>query len=82
MTITIQPVIKGYKVEGFSLSFDDPLPLQDFERLWRKFYNELQHRMVKTPHKHNFIQYPVYSGGEMIAVVKKCSCGATIRTNV
>lgn len=82
MTITIQPVIKRYRVEEFSLSFDNPLSLHDFERLLRKLYDELQRRRIKKSHKHNFIQYPIYSGGEMIAVVKKCSCGATIRTRV
>ena len=82
MTMTIRPIIKEHRVEEFSLSFDKPLPLHDFQKLWRKLYNELQGHRRKKSHKHNYIQYPIFSGGEMIAVLEKCSCGATIRKNV
>ena len=80
MTFTIAPIIQESKVVKLSLLFDKPLSIPSFRKLLETINTALNDQAVqKNRHQHNFTNYPVYSNGEMIAVVQKCSCGKTKR---
>lgn len=80
MTLTAAPIIQESKVVELSLRFDNPLSIPGFKKLLETINAALHDQIVqKSGHQHDFINYPVYSNGEMIAVVQKCSCGKTTR---
>jgi hypothetical protein len=79
MAFTIVPIIKESKVVEFSIQFDDPLSISNFKALLEKIHTELDYPNGSKDHLHNFISFPFFSDGEMIATIEKCSCGKTIR---
>ena len=81
MKLTIAPIIQESKVVELSLRFDKPLSILGFRKLLETINTALHddQSIQDNGHQHNFINYPVYSNGEMIAVIQKCSCGKTKR---
>lgn len=83
MKLTISPTIQGSKVVELSLRFDKPLSILSFRKLLETINTTLHDLAIQgNGHQHNFINYPIYSNGEMIAVIQKCSCGKTKRRYV
>ena len=79
VALTFQPLIRGDKVEELLLHFDHPLTVPACVKLLVRLREDLESSHSEHSHKHDFAQFPVYSYGEMIAVVEKCTCGATRR---
>jgi len=58
MALTIQPIIRGGKVEEASLHFNRPLSLSDFTKLLDKLSAELRVHQTEEPDRHHFVQFP------------------------
>jgi len=82
LTLTIAPTIKQGKVIQISLSFDKPISLSDFGKLLETINRQLNSQGMPKVKNCGCIRYPVYSNGEMIAVVEKYPDGKTTRTYV
>jgi hypothetical protein len=82
VTFVAIPVIKNSKVVELSIRFDRPMSMQILKTLIQKISSELDHTQQEGVHVHNFISFPVYCNGEMIATISKCSCGKSIRQNL
>ncbi len=82
MALTIVPTIQEGKVVQMSLSFDKPLSIVDFRELLEKIAQHTSSHKKNVVSKPVAIKYPVYSNGEMIAVVEKYPDGRTKRTYV
>lgn len=81
MALTVIPTIKRGKVFQVSMSFDKPIPLPDFSKLLETINAQL------CPPRHEVksngcIRYPIYSNGEMIAVIERHADGRVVRTYV
>jgi hypothetical protein len=81
MKLTAAPVISESKVTEVSLHFGEALSLSEFKKLFETINTILNNSFVQEEHQHTFVKYPIYDGGEMIAVIEKCSCGETRRLN-
>lgn len=82
MTLTIVPTIKQGKVFQISLSFDKPIPLPDLGKLLEAINRQLSSQSIHEVKNGECIRYPVYSNGEMIAVIEKYPDGKTVRTYI
>lgn len=82
MELTVVPTIKHGKVFQISIFFGRPMALSDFSRFLESINRQLSPRGMSEVKNSECIRYPVYSNGEMIAVVEKYPDGKTIRTYV
>jgi len=82
MALTVVPTIQQGKIVQLSLSFDKPLPIADFRELLEKITKHTSFHKKDEVFKLGPVSYPIYSNGEMIAVVEKYPDGRTKRTYV
>ena len=80
MGVTVIPTIQQGEVIQISLTFDKPLPLSDFRELLEEIDEHINSLNKSKTYKQRCIRYPVYSNGEMIAVIEKYPNGKTKRT--
>jgi hypothetical protein len=71
------PAIRDGRVMQLVLEFTPPIDLESFESLAKKIGGA-----ESAPHTHFFERVPLYTFGEMTAVVIRCECGLTMRERV
>ncbi|NVM28270.1 MAG: hypothetical protein HWN65_05470 [Candidatus Helarchaeota archaeon] len=73
MPAYIKPFIKGDKVEQITLIFEKPISIRELVSMIKKANG-------KPRHTHQFTSpHYVYSHGEIIAVMLRCTCGRSKR---
>ncbi|NVM29735.1 MAG: hypothetical protein HWN65_12905 [Candidatus Helarchaeota archaeon] len=73
MSVYIKPFIKGDKVEQVSFIFEEPISIRELVSMLKKANGKPRHAHRFTPQNY------VYSYGEIIAVILRCSCGRSKR---
>ena len=82
MVATVIPTIQQGKVVRLFISFDKPLSFSTLKDLLEKLKISSNSSTTDIEYKPASTKYPIYSNGEIIAVVEKHPDGTTKRTYV